>query len=219
MQTRISLLAVSALILLFHCNCSKGGNTISTNPPVDPPVTPPAVNQVDFWLTKGDQSILMQKQTTVLAFGTSSNTNLNIEVDSTKTFQPIDGFGYTLTGGSAQLINGMSPTPKAGLLQELFGNTGNSIGISFLRISIGASDLNAAPFSYDDMPSGQTDLTLANFTLDGDKSTGTGLIPLLKEILAINSNLKIIASPWSAPVWMKDNASFSGGSLQTQYYD
>ncbi len=172
MRTRISLLAVSALIVLFHCNRSKGANN-NTNPPVDPPVIPPAVNEVDFWLTKGDQSVLLQKQTTVLAFGTSSNTNPNIEVDSTKTFQPIDGFGYTLTGGSAQLINAMGPAPKANLLQELFGNTANSIGVSFLRISIGASDLNAAPFSYDDMPAGQTDLTLANFTLDNDRSSGT----------------------------------------------
>jgi len=216
MRRRSFLLLTSMWLFLFYGDCSNDNNNTNNNPPVNPP---PATNEVDFWLTKGDQSILLQKQTTVLAFGSSSNTNPNIEVDSTKAFQPVDGFGYTLTGGSAQLINGMSPAPKADLLQELFGNAGNSIGISFLRISIGASDLNAAPFSYDDMPSGQTDLTLANFTLDGDKSTGTGLIPLLKEILAINPTLKIIAVPWSAPVWMKDNASFTGGSLQTQYYN
>ncbi|MCW3119637.1 MAG: glucosylceramidase, partial [Chitinophagaceae bacterium] len=66
---------------------------------------------------------------------------------------------------------------------------------------------------------GQTDLPLANFNLEADKAGGTGLVPLLKEILTINPNIKIIAAPWSPPVWMKDNNSFTGGSLQTQYYD
>ncbi|MCW3118612.1 MAG: glucosylceramidase, partial [Chitinophagaceae bacterium] len=216
MQTRLFLI-VSSLWLIFFCgDCSKGGNNDSPIPPLNPPV---AVNEVDFWLTKADQTALLEKQTTVLTFGTSSNTNLNIEIDSTQTFQTIDGFGYTLTGGSAQLINAMTAAQKANLLQELFGTASNAISISYLRLSIGASDLNAAAFTYDDMVPGQTDLPLANFNLKADKAGGTGLIPLLKEILTINPNIKIIAAPWSPPVWMKDNSSFTGGSLQTQYYD
>jgi glucosylceramidase len=75
--------------------------------------------------------------------------------------------------------------------------------------------LNAAPFSYDDMPDGQTDPGLVNFSLNPDR---VDLIPLLKEILVINPAIKIMGTPWSPPVWMKDNNSFVGGSLQTQYY-
>jgi glucosylceramidase len=97
----------------------------------------------------------------------------------------------------------------------LFGNNENSIGISYLRISIGASDLNADVFSYDDMTAGQTDVNLVNFSLSKDT---VDVIPLLKEILAINPTLKIMGSPWSPPVWMKDNGSTIGGSLQPQYY-
>lgn len=205
------------IILFFACGKNSSGGSV-TPPVVTPPViTPPAGNNdVDFWLTKGDQSVLLQKQSTVLSFGTTANTNANIDVDTTQVFQTIDGFGYTLTGGSAFVINHLNATDKANLLKELFGNDSNSIAISYLRISIGASDLNAAVFSYDDVATGQTDINLDHFSLTPD---ATDLIPLLKEILMINPAIKIIATPWSAPVWMKDNNSSVGGSLQTQYYD
>ncbi|MEP6950162.1 MAG: glycoside hydrolase family 30 beta sandwich domain-containing protein [Ginsengibacter sp.] len=212
----IGIIIGCILSFFFACgkNSSGGG---STPPPVIPPVTPPVgTNDVDFWLTKGDQSVLLKKQSVVLSFGTTANTNSNIDVDTTQLFQTIDGFGYTLTGGSAFVINQLNATDKANLLKELFGNDSNSIGISYLRISIGASDLNASVFSYDDMPAGQTDNTLANFSLTPDKAD---LISLLKEIVVINPAIKILATPWSAPVWMKDNGSTIGGSLQTQYYD
>lgn len=197
------------IALFFACGKRSSGGTV-TPPVVVPPV---GTNDVDFWLTKNDQSVLLQKQSTVLSFGTVSNTNSNIDVDTTQLFQTIDGFGFTLTGGSAYVINQLNAAGKANLLTELFGNGDNSIGISYLRISIGSSDLNSSVFSYDDTPS---DSTLANFSLTPDE---TDLIPLLKEILLINPGIKIIAAPWSPPVWMKDNDNSIGGSLQTQYYD
>ncbi|MBL7749637.1 MAG: glucosylceramidase, partial [Chitinophagaceae bacterium] len=162
-----------------------------------------------------DQSALLQKQTSTLSFGTTSNAYPFVEVDSTISYQSIDGFGYTLTGGSAFLLNNMTTTARAALLNELFGSGANSIGISYLRVSIGASDLSQTVFSYNDMPVGQTDPTLANFSLSKDT---VDLIPILKEILAINPNIKIMGSPWSAPVWMKDNGSSIGGNLQPAYY-
>lgn len=207
-----------ALVAGVQVSCGKssgGGGTPTPNPP-DPP--PPATNEVDFWLTRGDETALLQKQSTVLSFGTTANSNPGITVDSTQKFQSIDGFGYTLTSGSATLINGLPAATKVTLLQELFGSGTSSIGVSYLRISIGASDLSAATYSYDDMPAGQTDPTLASFSLDPDRGSGTGLIPLLKEILAINPAIKVLATPWSAPVWMKDNGSFKGGSLKPEYY-
>ena len=210
---------LAAIILLF--NCSKSDNPVAVTPvtiPVTPPVIPPIAgnNDMDFWLTKGDQTALLQKQSTILTFGTTTNAYTDIDVDSTRQYQTIDGFGYTLTGGSAYLINLMSASAKADLLQELFGNGDKSISINYLRISIGASDLNEMPFTYDDIQSGQTDLNLANFSLNPDKKD---LIPLLKEILLINPKIKIIATPWSPPIWMKDKDSFVGGSLKPAYYD
>lgn len=202
-----------AIITSFVTNCSSS-NSGSDPAPVPPP-TPVATNEVDFWLTKGDQSVLLQKQSGILAFGTTYNMYPNIEVDDLQYFQTIDGFGFTLTAGSAQVINQMNAAKKQELLQELFGSATNSISISYLRISIAASDLNATVFSYDDMPIGQTDVNLTNFNLGSDT---TNLIPILKAILLINPNIKIMAVPWSAPIWMKDNNSTIGGSLQPQYY-
>ncbi len=95
---------------------------------------------------------LLQKQSGILSYGTISNTNSSINVDTAALFQTIDGFGYTLTGGSAYVINRLNATDKSNLLKELFSNGNNSIGVSYLRISIGASDLNATVFSYDDIP-------------------------------------------------------------------
>ena len=204
------------LLLIFvsgYSSCSKKttDNNTATNPP---PVT--GTNDMTAWLTYGDQTVLLKKQTGTLSFGNNQNANPFIDVDSSQTFQSIDGFGFTLTGGSASVINQMSATAKSSLLNELFGNDSSSISISYLRLSIGASDLNAAVFSYDDVPAGQTDTALDHFSLGPD---AIDLIPILKQILTINPNIKIIAAPWSAPVWMKDNGSTVGGSLLPAYYN
>jgi glucosylceramidase len=210
----MKFLVVLTLTLLMS-KCSPSGDTVDPAPAPTPAPPVAVTNEMDFWLTKGNQSAVLQKQTSVLAFGTAYNTYANIEVDDSKVFQTIDGFGYTLTGGSAQVINQLNTQKRQELLKELFGTNDNSIAISYLRISIGASDLNAAPFTYDDLASGQTDMNLDNFSLAPDK---TDLIPMLKEIVAINPNIKIMATPWSPPVWMKDNNGFVGGSLKPEYY-
>ena len=201
---------IAAGLLSLNSDCSKKETTTVTNPP--PPVV---TSNITAWITKGDRSALLQQQSTLLPFTAASNTNSTVEVDSTITYQTVDGFGYTLTGGSAYLINRLSATQKSSLLQELFGSGDNSIAVSYLRISIGASDLSQEVFSYNDLPVGQTDVNLTNFSLSKDT---VDLIPLLKEILLINPNIKIMGSPWSPPVWMKDNGSSIGGSLQPQYY-
>jgi glucosylceramidase len=206
------LLTLLALVGMIGCKQEKGDDGTPVNPPPPPP---PVTNDVDFWLTKGDQSVKLQKQAVILGFATKTNVYPNIEVNESTSFQSIDGFGYTLTGGSAEMINGLAASAKAELLQELFGNSASSISINYLRLSIGASDLNRTPFTYNDLPAGETDPTLANFNLSEDAAT---LLPLLKEIVAINPAIKIMATPWSPPVWMKDNKSFVGGSLLPQYY-
>ncbi len=205
--TKFKLFIIFLFTLFFCGDCSKKSNN---NPPTQSPT-----NDVDMWLTKPDQTVLLQKQSTILSYTATSNNYPSIDVDSTITYQTIDGFGYTLTGGSAYLINRLGTVERASLLNELFGSSTNSIGISYLRISIGASDLNASVFSYNDMPAGQTDPTLTNFSLSQDT---VDLIPVLKQILTINPGIQILGSPWSPPVWMKDNGSTVGGSLQPQYY-
>lgn len=210
----------SKFFLLFVIGCSVlcCHKKESTEPQPTPTPTPTPVVKTDvvFWMTKGDQSSLFQKQNIGLIFANKSNANQTIEVDTTQTYQSIDGFGYTLTGGSASLLNKLSTEGKEALLKEFFSTDSTFIGISYLRISIGASDLSSSPFTYDDMPSGQTDVDLLNFSLDKEKQD---LIPILKKIIAINPDIKILGTPWSPPVWMKTNSSFIGGKLKTEYYD
>lgn len=172
-------------------------------------------NEVAFWLTKTDQSQLLVKQPILFSSIRANNSFQTIVVDASETYQTVDGFGFSLTGGSAQVINQLSVSKKQELLQELFGFTEKGISISYLRVSMGASDLDETTFSYDDMPIGKTDTNLTHFTLAPDQKN---LIPLLKEILIINPKIKILASPWSSPVWMKDKQSTKGGSLQPNYY-
>ncbi|QJD95512.1 glucosylceramidase [Mucilaginibacter robiniae] len=201
-------------------SCKKGSSTDTT------PTTgagngtstvTPVKTDVNMWLTQSDQTILFQKQNISLLFGTTTNSNPTIEVDTTQTYQPIDGFGFTLTGGSASLINSLSSTQQNTLLKELFAADTTNIGISYLRISIGASDLSASVYTYDEITSNATsDLNLQYFSIDKER---TDLIPVLKKIIAINPSIKILACPWTAPTWMKTNGLFKGGSLKTEYYD
>ncbi len=169
------------------------------------------------WLTKGDRSVLLQKQDAVASFVKDAANNYpTIQVNPDSSFQSIDGFGYTLTGGSASLINGLPAAEQDKLLNELFGHSENAIGTSYLRISIGASDLSAHVFTYNDLPAGETDEQLTKFSIAEEKKD---LIPVLKKIVAINPSIKILGSPWTAPAWMKDNNSFIGGRLKPAYYN
>ncbi|ASW73835.1 glucosylceramidase [Chryseobacterium piperi] len=170
-------------------------------------------NEVQIWLTKGDESIKLQQQPSI-SFANNPASSQNIEIDDQQKFQYIDGFGYTLTGGSVEVINRLSEPKRKALLQELFGNNRNSISVNYLRLSVGASDLDGEVFSYNDLSEGQTDPSLQYFSLTKDKN----LIAMLKEILMINPKIKFIAAPWSAPIWMKDNGKSKGGSLKPEYY-
>ena len=171
---------------------------------------------IETWITSPLDNILFQKQNTNLRFETTTNSFPSITIDAAKTYQTIDGFGNCLTGGSALVLNRMDKNKRAEILKELFSTKDNNIGISYLRISIGASDLSDHLFTYDEMPAGQTDVNMEKFSMEAEK---TDLIPVLKEILAINPHLKIMGSPWTAPTWMKTNQKFKGGSLKPECYD
>ena len=171
-----------------------------------------SAQKIDSWVTTADTSSLFSSQP-ASQFKQSKNSNPVININEAEKYQTIDGFGFALTGGSAQLLMAMSPVSRAQLLKELFDTNGRHIGISYLRVSIGASDLNSSVFSYDDLPAGQTDRQLAKFDLGPDKKD---VIPVLKEILKINPRIGIMGSPWSAPVWMKTNGDTRGGSLKPE---
>ena len=114
------------------CSKSSGGQDNPT-PVVNNPVNPNLTSDVSSWLTTGNKSSLLRKETTVLAFGTTTNNYPVIRVDSTQKFQSVDGFGYTLTQGSAIVINQLPAAQRNTLLTEIFGNVGFAFRVTFLN--------------------------------------------------------------------------------------
>ena len=139
-----------------------------------------------------------------------------ITIDPDKWFQPIDGFGASFTDSSAYLINQVLPGDvRDDLMVKLFHPI-DGIGLSFVRNPMGASDFARFIYSYNDIPDGETDFDLENFSIDHDRED---IIPLVKQALKLNPDLKLVASPWSPPAWMKSTRSMIGGHLRHDCYD
>ncbi len=181
-----------------------------------PPVVNPEIGKAQYWVTTGDRALLLTRQSDI-SITKPAVTNLPIvKVDADETYQSIEGFGAALTGSSAYLMNKkLSATQRQALIKDLFDpNTG--IGISALRLTIGASDFSLRDFTYNDIPSGEADFDLEHFSIDEER---TDLLPVLKAINSTAADLTIMASPWTAPPWMKTNGSYYGGSLKTEAYE
>lgn len=166
--------------------------------------------------TTGDQGLLLATQPNLIWHTGSATSNLQITVSEATAYQTMDGFGASLTDSSASLIwNQLTSAQQSALMQQLF-STSTGIGISFLRQPMGASDFSASGnYSYDDMPAGQTDAGLAQFSIAHDTAY---TIPLLKQALTINPALKVAALPWSPPAWMKSGGTMNGGNISPAYY-
>ncbi len=199
------ILLFLSLFLFSFISCDR-------NSKADPkPDNKPTVisGDVSVWLTTNNEVHLMTQQNS-LNFSKDIG-DFTIVLDSTISYQNIDGFGAALTGSSAYLIRNMSEEKRAALLNDLF-NPEKGIGINYLRLTIGSSDFSIGTYSYCDSPDINT------FAIpEQDKKD---LIPILRQILSINPSMKILASPWSAPAWMKNNNSMYGGSLKgKEVYD
>ena len=169
---------------------------------------------VKVWLTDVGKNQWVSSQSDV-TFQTRQTTNpLAIKVDDTVKYQKITGFGAALTDSSAWLINQLSTSSRSTLMKKLF-DPATGAGLSMVRLPMGASDFTATGnYSYDDMPAGQTDPTLANFSVQHDTPY---IIPQLKQALALNPSLKVTATPWSPPGWMKTSDNMIGGTLKDEY--
>jgi glucosylceramidase len=165
--------------------------------------------------TTGDRTMLLQPQPSI-TFGTGgSSTGLVISVDDSIQYQQMDGFGASLTDSAARVVaNKLSAAQLNSLWQSLCSPSAG-IGISFLRQPMRATDFSASGnYSYDDVPAGQTDPSLANFSIAHDTAYIT---PLLQQALTTNPTLKIVAVPWSPPAW-KTSGTMNGGNMNTAYF-
>ncbi len=201
----ISVLALAAVYLPRH-----------TPPTPEPRITPtihlpgPAV---ELWLSTQDRRLRLAQQPDI-ELGTNDGSPADVVVDTHKTYQPIVGFGAALTDSSAWLIqNKLGAVQRYALLHELFGPP-PGLNLNMTRLTIGASDFSLRQYTLDDLPFGQVDPGLQHFNVAANLRD---LIPTVREALAINPQLQIIASPWSAPAWMKTSANLIGGALLETY--
>jgi glucosylceramidase len=172
-------------------------------------------NSVKVWLTTVDQKNLLKQQEDLKLTQDKKSEKYEFNIIESRKYQQMDGFGGSLTDSSAWLIyNKLTTEARNDLMKKLFDKE-EGIGISLLRQPIGASDSALKLYSYDDMPKGKKDYNLKNFSIDYDKDY---ILPVLKQAFDINKNIKIIATPWSAPGWMKDTDSMIGGKLKFDSY-
>src|SRR6478735_9719150 len=177
---------------------------------------PASAQQVSVWLTTDDQHSKLEAQPAV-AFAPASPADNPVVVDETRTYQTIEGFGASVTDSSAYLLNQVaSPAARAEAMKRLFTREGDGIGLSFIRNPMGSSDLARTHYSYDDLPAGRTDPALEHFSIAHDQQD---IIPLVLEARRLNPQMKIMATPWSTPGWMKSSGAMIGGTLLPAMYD
>lgn len=176
---------------------------------------PAATQGAQVWITTSDHRKAIAPQPDA-RFGTADAGAVHIEVSPEIRHQAIVGFGASITDASAWLIqHRMNPKQRDALMRELFGREGDGIGLSFSRLTIGASDFSRHHYSLDDTPDNRPDPELKHFSIAPNRDD---VIPVARAALSINPELKIMASPWSAPAWMKTSNSLIQGTLRPEYY-
>jgi glucosylceramidase len=177
---------------------------------------------VQVWVTTGDQKQLMAHgraigfEQAAPAVDRTDAATPTIALDDTVRYQAIVGFGAALTDASAQLIQDkLAPAQRSALLQDLFGRGDGGLGLSMTRLTIGASDFSSTHYSFDDVAPGSTDTALAQFSIAPNRAA---VLPVVQQARAINPALAVMASPWSAPAWMKTTDSLVKGHLRPDAY-
>ncbi|POX52393.1 glucosylceramidase [Streptomyces sp. Ru71] len=207
----------TALRLLLAGLLTAAGVTAAAAPAqaAGEPVTP--------WLTTTDDAggrhVVrgLEPQTPITFQPGTGGSGENITVDENTRYQTFTGAGASFTDTAAWLLNSsgaLSAATRDATMRALFSPT-DGIGLSFLRNPMGASDLARYGYTYDDVPSGQTDPTLSRFSIAHDQAD---VLPLTRQALQLNPSLTVMASPWTAPAWMKDSGQLNGGWLKAEDY-
>jgi glucosylceramidase len=204
----ITLITVLALAALYAPR--------RTHPRVRPRVisaTHPTMPSVELWLSTADRKLRLVRQPDIV-MSADESLRADVVIDINRTYQSIVGFGAALTDSSAWLLqNKLSDGQRGALMQELFGPPPN-LDLNMMRLTIGASDFSLQHYTLDDLPAGEVDPQLQHFNV---ASNLRDVIPMAREALAINPQLRIVATPWSAPAWMKISENLLGGELLEKF--
>lgn len=163
---------------------------------------------VQSYLVSEDGSNRMTPATISFDSGTG-NVDGTITLNPTDQRQEIDGFGFAITGSAAYNLLKMAPAARKALLTQIFSRQ-HGYGCSYVRVPIGCSDFSLSDYTCCDTPG------IENFALTSEETQY--IIPVMKEILAINPDVKVMSAPWTAPRWMKTNGNWTSGNLRTEYY-
>ncbi|TCO46225.1 glucosylceramidase [Kribbella antiqua] len=168
-------------------------------------------NQVHVWVTTPDRAELLHERAPV-NFQPGASPRTTITVEPRTSYQTMDGFGASITDSSANVLYRLSAADREKTLRSLFDPRAG-IGVSFLRQPVGSSDFTAEAehYTYDDVPAGRTDFALKHFSIAHDEQQ---ILPLLRRAKQLNPSLKVMATPWSPPAWMKTGDSLVGGRLE-----
>ncbi len=167
-----------------------------------------------MWLTTADQTQKLAARPAPQSAGAAKGDEI-VTIDTSKHFQKMQGFGAAMTDASAQLLSQLPEDKRKAIMSELFGRERDGLGISFTRLTVGASDFSPTHYSYDDSPGNAPDPDLKHFSIDPARKY---VLPRVREALAINPDLMVMISPWSAPAWMKTTKSLYQGKLVPEYY-
>ena len=201
----IALVTGLALCLPHMCTPEKAIVAASKPAPIKASVLP----AVQVWLSTADRKLRLVRQSD-LAMATREALPDDVIIDTQATYQSMVGFGAAITDSSAWLIqHRISSVQRHALLRELFGPP-PSLNMAMTRLTIGASDFSLHYYTMDDMPAGKVDPSLAHFNVTANLQD---VIPTVQEALSVNPQLRIIASPWSAPAWMKNSDNLITGEL------
>ena len=207
----VSSLVLLALFTLAAAYWSRPGTPIARSGATWMPL--PAKPAVRLWLSTADRRLRLTPQPDI-EINAQAAIPADVVIDIHKTYQSIVGFGAALTDASAWLIqHKLDEQQRSALLHELFGPP-PGLDLNMTRLTIGASDFSLQQYTLDDLPPGEVDPTLQHFNVTSNLQD---LIPTVREVLAVNPQLRIIASPWSAPAWMKTSSNLIGGELLEPY--
>ncbi|MEU8575776.1 ricin-type beta-trefoil lectin domain protein [Streptomyces asoensis] len=209
--------SISVLRLLLAGLLTSAGITAAAVP------AHAAGEQVTAWLTTTDDTggrhVVrgLQAQPAFAFQAGAGGAGENITVDENTRYQTFTGGGASFTDTAAWLLNSsgaLSATTREATMRKLFSPT-EGIGLSFLRNPMGGSDLARFGYTYDDVPAGQSDPGLSAFSVAHDLAD---VVPLTRRARELNPALTVMASPWTAPAWMKDSGQLDGGRLKAEYY-
>ena len=173
---------------------------------------------VQVWSSDVVKNNMLKQQPNISFSAEVKPADYEINIDASKKYQQMDGFGASLTEASCYLIDNLNSTKREEVINDLFGREG--LNLSILRQPIGGSDFNKTAWTYNDTEKNKDDFNLENFSLANEEAY---IRPILDQAYSVKpGQIKIIGSPWSPPAWMKTGKHLfgkAGGKLRTDCYN